>query len=246
MKKFLLIILLGLSFGCENNEVQKSQKDYSAIVNNLDLTHQNAFKAALSSDRKNVSSTTLKYLKENYYTSDIDLTSIIYKQNPSGRVNDTSLDLSFLTVEQELIARPFLEQVMSLDELTNINKIIFLFEKQISYSLLNEEQKYQLFSMSSLIKQGVQMIKDAESGILVARSAGRVAGKIDVKSALRAGVEGLLVGAIGGAYAGATAGTVVFPVIGTVTGAVGCAVVSGAIGFTTGVIGSIASQLFWD
>jgi len=154
MKKLLFITLLGLSFACENTEIQKAPKDYSLLITNLDLTHKNAFKAAFNSDPENIPETTLGHLKENYYESDIDLgLGLNYlKQKPSGRVQDEALNLSFLSPQQEAIARPFLENIMSLEELTYTDKIVWLFEKQVTNSTLNEEQKYQLFSMGSLVK----------------------------------------------------------------------------------------------
>jgi len=90
------------------------------------------------------------------------------------------------------------------------------------------------------------MIRDANAGIGVARSAGRTTKTIDVKAALRNGVQGLALGAASGAYIGATGGTVVVPILGTVVGGVGCAVILGAAGFVSGVAGSILYDLLWD
>lgn len=246
MKRLLLIALVGIAFSCGQNESQAP--DYSRMITSFDVTFKNTFHQTISSvskkaDLPNLPVVAAQYLKDNFYTGDVQFDVAEFQQTISiaGRVReDIALDLSFLTAGQQAIAGPFLQDVMQMEELTYMPHALFIYERQITNSLLTEVEKWQLFEISSLVRQAVQMIQDAQSGNVSRTQV------IDVKGALRAGVIGLAVGATAGAYAGATGGTVVFPVVGTVTGGVAGAVVGGAIGFVTGVAESILQNLLFD
>ena len=255
MKKTLLIFL-AFSFACEN-EVKDPAIDFTKITSLLDVKYASTFNSTLGTNLKSNSEnnrlayyadfaeTTLNSV-EDFYVNETDFTPLIEEDFIDAISQTPVLDLSFLTGQQEAIARPFLEDIMSQEELTYIDKKVWLFEKEITNSTLTSEQKYQLFSIASLIKQGVQVIRDAEAGLLMATTAGRIAKTIDVKAALRDGVIGLGIGAVRGAYVGCTGGTVVFPGLGTATGCVGGAVIGGAVGFIAGVGTNLLGQLFWN
>ncbi|MBL7841597.1 MAG: hypothetical protein JNJ75_15750 [Cyclobacteriaceae bacterium] len=239
MKKILFFVLACIPFSCQENSVEKPSLDYSAIMTNLDLVLGNTFNTARLAGKESISITSLDYLKANYYQSNLDLSGIDSKL--SARAS-SALDLSFLTPFQEAIARPFLEDVVEVEEISDLSGIVAHFESAIANSSLVPEQKYQLYVMCSLVKQAGILIAEVQDDLL----AGKINGEINVKEALRAGVESLAAGAVYGAYVGATGGTMTVPIVGTVVAGVGCAVVGGAVGFVTGVVGSIASQLFWD
>lgn len=239
MKKILLLLLVCISFSCQEDNIENQLPDYSSIITDLDLVLGRTFDAARKAPQENISETTLNYLKVNYYKSDFDLSGIGSKL--LARTGST-LDLSFLSPSQEAIARPFLEKVTEVEEISDLSVIIAQFENQVTYSSIPLEQKYQLFVMGSLVKQAGELIATVQAELV----AGKVNGEVNVKQALRAGVESLAAGAVYGAYVGATGGTMTVPIVGTVVAGVGCAVVGGAVGFVTGVVGSIASQLFWD
>jgi len=245
MKKLLLIGLIIFLSACQENAVQKKQTDYDGLVTSLEATYKNTFAVALKSAPDNVYADTYSYLKQNYFKGDLQLDPNKLKalSSSGARISSASdLDLSFLTEEQKTLVIPFFDAILNQTDLSVVSDLTDQFNNAIISSLLNEEQKYQLFSIGTAIKVSIKVIEDASTK---SSSNGRVE-KIDVKGALQAGVLGLATGAIGGCYTGATGGTVAFPLLGTATGCVGGAVLGGAMGFIGGVTMSIVQNLLFD
>jgi len=241
MKKLSLIIFLGLLSACETSEVSEKCIDYSFVTENLNTVHKGVLDAALSGDHQNVYTSAYGFMKEHYFSGAFELDVESIKNSPSGRSNG-NVDLSFLTIDQQNILQPFLQKIVSLDDVTEISGDVEDFNALVISSSLNNEQKYQLLAIASSVKISAEFIQDA---LIKQRSLSGRTQAIDVKGALQAGVIGLGIGAVKGGYVGCTGGTVAFPGLGTATGCVGGAVIGGAVGFIGGVATSILQDLLF-
>lgn len=256
MKKLAFsIFLLTLLFACQNDQVEslKSKPNYSEITANLNKVYSNTFQVALKSNLKDVHAASFKYLISEFQITNLKLDpNKLIRENSNARANETAdLDLSYLTLDQQVIAQPFLNNVLSMDsesELSKIDLLVNEFNQDVITSTLSEEQKLQLLSISSTVNAGVQIIADTiETHELKNIAGGRTnATRWDVRGALRSGVIGLGIGAIGGGKVGCAGGTVVFPGLGTATGCVGGAVIGGAVGFISGVAGSLLQDFIFN
>jgi hypothetical protein len=245
MKKLFLVAFIAATISCAQND--SISADYSDMIYSLDQTFAKTFEETLKSartraDLEKLPSVADGYLRSNFYSGQFNFSTVRFSDNTFGRsADDVQPDLSFLTYAQRQFAEPFLQEVMLMEDLHPIPHALYIFELQVTNSSLSVVEKWQLFEISSLVRQGAQTIQTA----LDENAGSSRMKKIDIKNALRAGVIGLGVGAVGGAYAGATGGTVAFPVVGTVTGAVAGAVIGGAIGFVSGVAESILQDLLF-
>jgi hypothetical protein len=247
MKKLLSIGLIFLSFACQNNEAE-IKPDYLKIIQSLESTYREGIQAVKNSPKSNVYEASYDYLKENFYQGDVNINFADFEQklkNANAKTKYEDIDLSFLTPTQQGLFSVYLNQIKNVNDIIEVSSITNNFNQLVIDSTLPEEQKYQLFTMSTAINVYSEVliygIELNDGGIFGGRTK-----CVDVKGALRAGVLGIITGAAAGAYTGGTAGTVVFPVVGTVTGAVAGGVVGGAFGFLSGVVMSVVQDVVFD
>lgn len=126
------------------------------------------------------------------------------------------------------------------------------FNDKIANSKLNEDEKFELFALSSvsnslakfLTNGGVDVIYAALSEKLNSEiNGGRMQGcSVNWRNVWLGGVVGFFGGGAAGAYTGCTGGTVVLPGVGTAAGCVGGAVLGAAGGFIGASVSGVASE----
>lgn len=158
---------------------------------------------------------------------------------------------------QVTVADQFITNMLEVDDLSEVGRIVRNFNIQVLNSSFTQEEKDELLLLYSaalnlgnfFMNNGIDIINQEMVNTFGDPTSpsfgGRIQGcSVSTKSVWVSAVYGLTTGAVWGAYTGATAGTVASP-IGTVSGAVSGAVVGGATGFVTASIASVVTQL-WE
>jgi hypothetical protein len=180
--------------------------------------------------------------------------NLMISDEQSRSLND---DYGTFNMAQVTVADQFITNMLAVDDLSEVGRIVRNFNIQVLNSAFTQEEKDELLLLSSaalnlgdfFMNNGIDIINQqmvsAFGDPTSPTFGGRIQGcSVSTKSVWVSAVWGLTTGAVVGAYTGATAGTVASP-IGTVTGAVSGAVVGGATGFVTASIGSVVTQL-WE
>jgi hypothetical protein len=210
-------------------------------------------------DQKGLASSSLNFLNGKYFygtnfefwkiTENFETINLleIFKENANGRTK--AEDFNTFTWEQLELALPFIDNLYSINSLSEVNSISYDFTMQVANSTLSEQEKWGLFSLSSSAVNVAYFIDNGGTQVIYQELVqslgdpndpsfgGRVKGcSVDWRGVWAGAVVGLAGGAASGAYVGCTGGTVVFPGLGTATGCVGGAVLGGATGFIGGAL----------